>query len=221
MYLWLHPDLNAGGFVAMQVHVWAKAAYDLTPEEVEASIDELLARKVIAVDDNTGELFVRWFIEYDSSRKPNIYINAMRAVQTSRSPALRRAGLTEVERLHPPPLKRKQGTADETYEKLERERDEAFRELWARVMKEPFANRSRTVREPLSEDEAEDEGEGDARTNFGECLKCRQAQSLGPEAEPGENPMWCGSCNYEYCTPQRRAPVIAERLATFDREAGR
>jgi hypothetical protein len=137
-YLWLHPDLNAGGFVAIQVDVWAKAAYDLTPEEVEASIDELLARDVIAVDDDTGELFLRWFIEYDSSKKPNYYVNAMRAIQTARSPALRRIGLTEIERLHPPPLTRKKGTADEVYEKLERERDEAFKELWARVMKELF-----------------------------------------------------------------------------------
>jgi hypothetical protein len=223
--LWLHPDLNAGGFVAIQVEVWAKSAYDLTPEEVEASMDELLARNVIAVDDNTGELFVKWFIEYDSSRKPNIYINAMRAIQTARSPALRRTGLTEIERLHPPPLKRKPNTADEIYEKLERERDEAFRELWARVMKEPFGNRSGTVREPFAnhsrtiveqEGEAEYEGEGGAArtrirtaelnaTSYGECVKCRQAQSLGSEARDGENAMRCWNCNYEFAEPQRRA----------------
>lgn len=227
MYLWLHPELNAGGFVAIQVEVWAKAAYALSPEEVEASVDELLARDVIAVDDTTGELLVRWFIEYDSSRKPNIYINAMRAVQTARSPVLRRVGLSEIERLHPPPLSRKAGTAAETYDKLERVRDEAFKELRARVMK-PLANRSQTVREPLSEGEAEYEGEGDAATRteiatraasngartalerrsdvvYGECTKCRQAQSLGDEANDGENPMWCGSCNYEHVQPRRAA----------------
>lgn len=206
MHLWLHPDLNAGGFVAMQIQVWANSADDVTPEGVEAAVDELLAHDVIAVDDHTGELFLRWFIQYDSSRKPNLYINAMRAIQTCRSAALRRVGLEEIERLHPPPLKRNPKTPDETYDSIENQWDEAYRALWARVMKEPFANRSRTVVE--QEGEAESEGAGEKHVTFrsqaepnpaayGECLKCRQAQCLGPEAEPGEKPIWCGSCNYE------------------------
>jgi len=212
-HLWLHPELNAGGFIAFNANVLAKAAHGITPEDIEASLDGLLAQKMAAIDDNTGELFLRLFIEFDSSRKPNIYINAMRAIQTARSPMLRQEAWGELQRIHPPPLERDPKKNPKVYDKLERQRDEAYEQLRGRISRtlaEPFPNRSRTVREPLSETETEPGHEnepGRSRTNsesepssdgvdFGECPRCRQAQSLGPEARDGENPMWCGDCNF-------------------------
>lgn len=76
-YLWLHADLNAGGFIAHQPEVWANAAPDLEVDMINASVDEMTRRKVVAVDRTAGELLVRAFVRYDSSKKPNVYVNAI------------------------------------------------------------------------------------------------------------------------------------------------
>jgi hypothetical protein len=89
VFLWMHPDLNSAGFIALQPEVWSRTAYELTPEDVDASVDELLARNWVVVDDETGELWVRPFVRLDAIRKPYIWIAATRAVQTCRSHALR------------------------------------------------------------------------------------------------------------------------------------
>ena len=109
--------------------------------------------KVAAADPNTGELLVRGFIKLDSSRKPNMYVSAMRAIQTARSPRLRQVGWEDIQRMHPPPMTLKKDTPEETRLKLRCERDEAYEELRARI--ERFPNGSGTVREPISEGELE------------------------------------------------------------------
>lgn len=157
-FLWLHSDLNAGGFIAYQPAVWANQAPDLTVDSINASVDEMAQRKVAAVDPATGELLLRGFIRYDSSRKPNVYLNSMRAAQTARSPRLRQIAWEDIQRIHPPPMERDPKKAgDEKYEErirtLERERDKAYEELRARVevtVPEPSPNGLRTLREPHS-----------------------------------------------------------------------
>ncbi len=57
-YLWLHPDLNAGGFIAYQPAVWANQAPDLTVDSINASVTEMTRCKVTAADPDTGELLV-------------------------------------------------------------------------------------------------------------------------------------------------------------------
>jgi hypothetical protein len=161
-FIWLHPDLNAGGFIAFQPAVWANAAPDLTVDSINTSVDEMTRHHVAAVDPATGELLLRGFIRYDSSKKPHMYVNAMRATQTARWPRLRQVGFDDIRRLHPPPLERKKGTSEETYLTLERDRDKAFEELRARVegtVREPSSNRSGTVRELPSESESAPGGE--------------------------------------------------------------
>ena len=98
--LWLHPDLDSGGFIALQVEVWARASSHLTPDEVEGALDELIARGWVSVDDDTGELWVRPFIELDTSRKPNMFVSAMRAVQTRRSRTVRHEAWVVIDRLY-------------------------------------------------------------------------------------------------------------------------
>jgi hypothetical protein len=153
VYLWTHPKLDSGGFIALQVTAWAKASKYLTVEEVEASIDELLAANLVVVDDETEEAWVRWFIRMDSSRKPNIYIAAMRAVQTARSRTLRQAAWDEVRQLHPPPLNRDPNAdakKQKRYDDIVRDRERAYEELKSRIVREQSSNRSGTVREPPS-----------------------------------------------------------------------
>ena len=29
------------------------------------------------------------------------------------------------------------------------------------------------------------------------CLRCRRRPRLGPDAHKGENPRWCGECNFD------------------------
>ena len=176
-YLWLHADLNAGGFIAYQPAVWANQAPDLTVDSVNASVDEMTRRKVAAVDPSTGELLVRGFIQYDSSKKPNVYVDAMRAVQAARSPRLRQIAWEDIQRIGLPPIDRRKDTdkALAAYDKLEREREKAYQELKVRIggtVREPSSNRSGTVREPPSEYEPVSESEYGAAGDGSRACPC-------------------------------------------------
>lgn len=153
--LWLHADLDSGGGIALQVSVWAKASKHVKLEEVEDALGELIACGWVSVDDDTGELWVRPFIRLDASRKPNIFVAAMRATQTRRSRRLRREAWLEIDRLYQqqplkPPADDGNEKAWKSYRSAVQTRDEAYEQLKARVLREPFGNRSGTVREPPS-----------------------------------------------------------------------
>ena len=96
-FLWMHPDLNSGGYITLAPRAWSRRASDLTIEMTQGQLDELLATNWVAMDDDTAELLVRPFIRLDSCQKPHIYVNAMRAVQTCRSPLLRVTGWEEIQ----------------------------------------------------------------------------------------------------------------------------
>jgi hypothetical protein len=132
VFLWTHPDLNPAGFVPLQIDVWSRLAYDMAPEDVDAWLDELLARQWVDVDDETGELWIRSFMERDTSRKPYIWVAATRAVATCRSDRLRAEAWTEIQRLGAPVVSRDPNAdAKKTarYDKMQRDIDAAFEGL--------------------------------------------------------------------------------------------
>ncbi|MDT5225452.1 MAG: hypothetical protein QOG19_2859 [Mycobacterium sp.] len=139
---WLHPNLDSGGFLPLQVDIWSKAASELTPMDVEGMLDELLAGSWVSVDDDTGELWVSSFIELDTCRKPNMFIAAMRAAQTCQSKALRQKAWAVIDRLyHEIALKPPGDDADEKAWKTHRSaveaRDDQYEKLRDRVVREP------------------------------------------------------------------------------------
>jgi hypothetical protein len=149
--LWLHADLDSAGFIALQVAVWAKASKHWTPQDIEAALDELIARRFVTVDDDTGELWVRSFIYWDASRKPNILVAAMRQTQTRRSRTLRREAYLEIDRVYQQqPLKPPGDDADEKAWKIHanqvKARNDAYEQLHDKVIhREGFGNRSGTL----------------------------------------------------------------------------
>jgi hypothetical protein len=90
MWLWLHPDLNAAGVIAIQAREWAAAAKNLTEERIQGYAKDLRAEDWVDYDD--GQLWLRPFMLLDGAMKsPSCYISAARAVKTIRSRKLREA----------------------------------------------------------------------------------------------------------------------------------
>lgn len=192
-FVWLHADLNTGGFIAYQPRVWARAAADLSEVDIERSVDELMATGLALVDEDTGELWLRWFIRLDSSRKPNMYVNALRAIETARSRDLRRAAWAEVQELHPPPMERKGD--QEAYDKRVADRERAFEQLRERMTERTVtattartvpATTARTVREPRGGGDGGFGGDGEhpAKPNLLCTNGCDQPAAAGEVACP-------------------------------------
>jgi hypothetical protein len=90
MWLWLHPDLNQAGVIAIQPREWASAAKNLTPNLIESYAKDLRAEGWVDYDD--GQLWLRPYMLLDGALKsPSTYISAARAVKTIRSRKLREA----------------------------------------------------------------------------------------------------------------------------------
>jgi hypothetical protein len=193
-FLWMHPDLNSGGYITLAPRAWSRRACDLTIEMTQGQLDELLATNWVAMDDDTAELLVRPFIRLDSCQKPHIYVNAMRVVQTYRSPLLRVTGWEEIQAVHPPPLRRDPKKDPTIYDKLEGDRDTAFEELRAFIEghRKPFGNRPRTVREPPSGSGHGSGGEDDADGNPLGLLCTNGCDERAWGREP--YPMCCEPC---------------------------
>ncbi|MBX9638499.1 MAG: hypothetical protein K2X97_01845 [Mycobacteriaceae bacterium] len=102
MWLWLHPDLNGAGVIAIQAKEWAKAAGNLTEERIQSYAKAL--RSEHWVDYDGGQLWLRPFMALDGVlRSPSGYISAARAVKTIRSRTLRLA-VWNVFRMFPRPI---------------------------------------------------------------------------------------------------------------------
>jgi hypothetical protein len=90
MWLWLHPDLNAAGVIAIQAREWSSAAKNLTKDLIEVYAKDLRAEGWVDYDD--GQLWLKPFMLLDGALKsPSCYISAARAVKTIRSRKLREA----------------------------------------------------------------------------------------------------------------------------------
>jgi hypothetical protein len=189
--LWLHPDLNSGGFLPLQMTAWAKASKHLTPQDLEPAVDELLAWRWLAVDDHAEVVWLCHFIDKDASRKPNIFVAAMRDTEAAHSRTLRREAWGVIDRVYQEqPLKPPGGDADEkawkAHEDRVRARDNAYEQLRAKVQKEGFGNRSGTVREPPSVGVPVGVGVDTGPADKKLCTRCRRY----PIARDG----LCGAC---------------------------
>jgi hypothetical protein len=90
MWLWLHPDLNTAGVIAIQPREWAAAAGNITEERIQDYAKVLRAEDW--VDYYDGQLWIKPFMLLDGALKsPSCYISAARAVKTIRSHRLREA----------------------------------------------------------------------------------------------------------------------------------
>ena len=88
MWLWIHPDLNGAGVIAIQAREWSDAASDLTEANVKEDAMQLRAEGW--VDYDGGQLWLRPFANLDGVLKsPSGYVSAARAVKTVRSQKLR------------------------------------------------------------------------------------------------------------------------------------
>ncbi|BCI83586.1 hypothetical protein ACJH6J_27210 [Mycobacterium sp. SMC-18] len=90
MWLWVHPDLNGAGVIAIQPREWASAAANLTADLIEDYAKQLRVEGWVDYDD--GQLWIKPFMLLDGVLKsPSGYISAARAVKTIRSRRLRNA----------------------------------------------------------------------------------------------------------------------------------
>lgn len=88
MWLWLHPDLNQAGVVAIQPREWASAAKNLSEAIIGDYAQVLRAQAWADYDD--GQMWLRPFMSLDGALKsPSGFIAAARAVKTVRSRSLR------------------------------------------------------------------------------------------------------------------------------------
>ena len=95
-FLWTQSSVNSGGFLDLHVTKWAKASVYLTPQDVEAALDELIASGWVMVDDETEDLWLCRWIREDAINSPLFYKGALRAIQVTPSRTLRHAAYKEV-----------------------------------------------------------------------------------------------------------------------------
>ena len=154
-FLWTQPSVNSGGFLDLHVTKWAKASVYLTPEDVEATLDELIVRGWVMVDDATDELWLCRWIPEDAINSPLIWVGALKAIRVASSRTLRHAAYKEVCGLPRPEVRPE---ADGLLSKM----DEAFKLLADLVEREggkPFPNPFQTLSKPKGEGAGEGEGE--------------------------------------------------------------
>lgn len=131
MLLLSRRNMAQCGVLPLQVRKWAKGAKDTTEDDLRRVLEELEAKRYIAVDEDTEEVLVRSFIRNDGVLKvPNVFKAALRSALGLESPKLREVMAGELRRLGRDDADR---VADELFP-IESERDP-----------EPFANGSGTV----------------------------------------------------------------------------
>ncbi|MGV0066973.1 hypothetical protein ACRU44_04485 [Mycobacterium colombiense] len=129
MWLWIHPDLNTAGVIAVQLDEWASAAKGLTPDLIDCYIKVLQAEDWIDYED--GQLWLRPFMKYDGALKSHTtYVNAARAVKTVRSRRLR-TQIWDMFRTFPLPLV--PIPDDEKKARQAESRNESVQKAWAEL----------------------------------------------------------------------------------------
>jgi hypothetical protein len=194
-FLASQPHINPAGVFLMQIDKWAKTGCDGSIERIQAAGRILEEREFIAVDSDTGEGLLVSYIDDDDAHG-NVFIGALRAATNTQSATLRYKLFTIIQELH---------DSDTGLPRVFTDKEQKEIEKLAATLEES----SKTVRR-LSEVSSktrggagdEERGESDVprvrqTSSDAGCLKCRQAQNLGSEARRGENPMLCGSCNFE------------------------
>jgi hypothetical protein len=94
LYLFLlsQPNLNAAGVLPLTIRRWASVAGRGKPENIEADLASLEARKYVLMDYDTEELLVRTYIRNDGLwRIPNTLYAVVRDAERTVSSTLRSA----------------------------------------------------------------------------------------------------------------------------------
>jgi hypothetical protein len=102
LYLLLlsQADLAHDGVIGLRASRWAKRARNVTVQDVQAAIDELVDREFVIADPDEGELLIRSFIRNDKVyRQPNILRAAADHLRLVTSPAIRAALVEELGRV--------------------------------------------------------------------------------------------------------------------------
>lgn len=200
--LFLHPETDSGGFLAWQPKQLGTMT-GLGLSQVERAADHLQGKQLLVVDRDMERLWLAPFMEYDTSRKPNMYVSALRAVRECPSRLLKAEAWREVQRIHPPPMKLRESTSPETKTKLLSERQRAYEELQERIdremptVSESFVNRSGTVGEPptvtapvhVGEPAPKGSTKGQPPDDIGTCATgCEEPAGHGPRDA------FCQSC---------------------------
>lgn len=94
------PDISAAGTLPLTIRRWADLADDTTPQDIMAALEDLEAKRFIAMDRVAEELLVRSFVKWDGgygNRKRRPVIDAAGLAITSQR--LRQVLALECERL--------------------------------------------------------------------------------------------------------------------------
>jgi hypothetical protein len=204
-YLVSQPTTDTAGVFPTHHTKWAKAAADMTVERATDAAKALNAAGFIAVDHDTEEGVLTTYIA-DDEAGTNIFVGALKRCRLVQSPTLRRALLDEVLSLDRQFSDHEQHLVDELANSLPPWREEVSPGRTASAPSSSSAStqasqrRLDTVPTPSQRRRNPvDQGEGNLRA----CTRCNDAQALGPDATPAENPAWCGSCNFEVADAQR------------------
>lgn len=128
--LWLSRDLDSAGFHPLQISKWARGFMpNASEDEMRQVVANLEGHNWIAVDHDTDEVLVVPYIRLDSSRQPQIYVAACRAIQAAQSPTLRELAWREIQIVHPPKVKHDSTKLVDPGERLERMQQMAYDEL--------------------------------------------------------------------------------------------
>jgi hypothetical protein len=193
VYLLSQPTTDTAGVFPVQLTKWAKAASDMTVERITAAAKALHSGGWILVDHNTEEGLIHRYIA-DDDAGGNVFVAALRRAGLAQSSALRATLLEDILKLDRSFSEREQQLVDELADSLpDRELGAPSPVPSSTATPGAFERSPKTVQRP-SEDRPK--GLPSEPGENGECLKCRQGCRLGPEATEGENPMWCGDCNF-------------------------
>lgn len=104
LYLFLlsQEDLSYCGVIALRPARWARKAAGLTVAEIEADLELLAAeeRRMVLIDEDTGELFIRSLIRLDGVwKQPNIMKSARESAALIESAPILAAMLDELLRI--------------------------------------------------------------------------------------------------------------------------
>jgi hypothetical protein len=103
---WLYEHLmsqgaiNRAGVLSLTVRRWARGAQDVTVQDVEHYLRQLVDGGFVLTDEDTEEVLVRSFIRHDGiADQPNMLKAALNDARQIASPALRAALAAELRRL--------------------------------------------------------------------------------------------------------------------------
>jgi hypothetical protein len=197
------PNMDTCGVLPLQMAKWARGARGvdgMTDDRIGAAVRMLIDRRYIIVDFQTEEVLVRTFVKWDvvSWGNPKVMTGALNSALRVQSHTLRAVLLSEFRKLEVRFTEHQLSLVDALETSVVGSEKNGQRQLLnVQCSTKSIDSQSKANRKPFESLSAEQ--------TYGECVKCRQADSVGSQAQPGENEMWCWNCNYQFAEPQRRA----------------